>query len=201
MSHAGIGASQYIPLVNHARTAFLHRRTLAAALASLALALPAAAVAEAPQNDGAPVAEGRAPGEAALLGKLVAPCCWTQTLDVHSGATPDTLRAEIHRRLVAGETPAAIEADFVARYGQRVLAEPKDSPLPWVTLGVAGAAIGAAAALILTLRRWVRRSAPGASAAGASSPSATSPESGARGPTERDVWDDRLDDELRALDT
>lgn len=168
-------------------------------VATLALTLTTAAGAESGAGREAPAAgsEGRAPGEAALLGKLVAPCCWTQTLDVHSGATPDALRAEIHRRLSSGESAAAIEADFVARYGPRVLAEPEGSPLPLVTLGLVALALGAAGGLVLALRRWVRRS-EAAERASTSDGSGASPE-GAGGAGARDVWDERLDDELRAM--
>lgn len=135
--------------------------------------------------------DSRAPGEAALLGRLVAPCCWTQTLDVHGGAAPDGFRAEIHARLLAGETPKSIEDDFVSRYGRAVLAEPKDSPLPFVTLGLGAAAVAAAGLLAAALRRWVRR---GSAGGGEVAPAPKLPVQS------RDAWDERLDDELRALD-
>lgn len=150
--------------------------------------VPASTGAPAPaQSSGA-----RLPGEAALLGKLMAPCCWTQTLDVHAGATPDALRAEIHARLLAGETPRSIEDDFVARYGPRILAEPPTSPLPWLSLGLAALALSSAAGVSLLIRRWVRHAQDASKEARlpGSNPSAG-----------RDEWDDRLDDELRALDT
>ncbi|MFO0586824.1 MAG: cytochrome c-type biogenesis protein CcmH [Polyangiaceae bacterium] len=132
----------------------------------------------------------RLPGEAALLGRLMAPCCWTQTLDVHAGSTPDALRAEVHARLSAGESARAIEDDFVARYGPRIRAEAPESPLRWISVGLGALALGAALGLGLVIRRWTQRSKVG------------SPDDKADSPVPlpaRDEWDERLDDELRAL--
>ena len=172
----------------------VRRRTRVCILACLFLAFSAPAAAEA-EPSGAVVAatETRAPGEAALLGRLVAPCCWTQTLDVHGGAAPDRLRAEIHARLLAGETPKSIEDDLVARFGKAVLAEPKDSPLPLVTLGLAAVALLAGAWIVVKVRRWVRRGQGDSGGAAETTPP---------GPAgAKDPWDERLDDELRAMDT
>lgn len=164
------------------------RRALVALMLSLSWAAlaPTAAAAE----PAAIPANTPAPGESALLSRLVAPCCWTQTLDIHAGTAPDTFRAEIHTRLLAGETPTSIEDDFIARYGKAVLAQPRDSPLPHVALALAALALAAAAALVLSLRRWTRH---GQAAAMSPLASPASPEA-------RDLWDDRLDDELRNLE-
>ncbi len=159
-----------------------------------ALSSPAIAAAE-PSGAVVVATETRAPGEAALLGRLVAPCCWTQTLDVHGGAAPDRFRAEIHARLLAGETPRSIEDDFVARFGKAVLAEPRDSPLPLVALGLAGVAVLAGAWAAMSLRRWVRR---GRRDEGASPTAALPGPAVASGAG--DAWDERLDDELRAME-
>ena len=128
-----------------------------------------------------------APGEKELLGRLVAPCCWNQTLDVHGGAAPDQLRAEIRRRLLSGESPASIEADFVARYGDRVRASSDSSSLGSAGFVVAGLALAAGVALIYAVRRWLRT----ARAAKPAEPAVTE---------ERDALDAQLDDELRAMD-
>lgn len=165
------------------------RRAAVAALLGISWMIPAPAAGAA--GPAVTATDTRAPGEAALLGRLVAPCCWTQTLDVHGGAAPDGFRAEIHARLLAGETPKSIEDDFVSRYGRAVLAEPKDSPLPFVTLGLGAAAVAAAGLLAAALRRWVRR---GSAGGGEVAPAPKLPVQS------RDAWDERLDDELRALD-
>ncbi|MBK8256933.1 MAG: cytochrome c-type biogenesis protein CcmH [Polyangiaceae bacterium] len=135
--------------------------------------------------------ERPAKGEAALLGRLVAPCCWTQTLDVHAGPQADALRAEVRARLVAGESAHAIETDLVARYGSRILAEPPGQPLPWVGVGFGVLSLAAAGALVIAIRRWTRRSDPALAPGGAALPTS---------PSQRDADDERLDEELRLLD-
>lgn len=149
------------------------------------VARPAAAD---PGASAAVVADGEhaAPGERELLARLVAPCCWNQTLDIHAGDAPDRLRAEIRERLLAGEAAAAIEADFVARYGERVRAQSSSSLLGSAGLVVIGLALIAGVGVALAARRWVRASERSASRVVVSS--------------ERDALDVRLDDELRAMD-
>lgn len=129
-----------------------------------------------------------APGEPELLGRLVAPCCWNQTLDIHGGAAPDKLRAEIRARLHAGEPAEAIEADFVKRYGPEVKAHSNSSGLAWTSIAVVGLALLAALFLVATARRWLRS---GRRAAAAAAPITKE---------QPDAWDARIDDELRALD-
>lgn len=99
-------------------------------------------------------------GAAELEGKIIAPCCWTQTIDIHGSPVSTELRQEIRTRLTAGESAESIEKSLVARYGPKVLAVPAGS-----RLGSAGglliAAMGAAGAgAVVLLRRWQRRSKP-----------------------------------------
>ncbi|MBL9022506.1 MAG: cytochrome c-type biogenesis protein CcmH [Myxococcales bacterium] len=155
------------------------------------LAIGAPAFAGDDHAPGAPVIldeSKAAPGEKELLGRLVAPCCWNQTLDVHGGAAPDQLRAEIRKRLLSGESAASIEADFVARYGDRVRASSDSSSLGSAGFVVGGFALMAGVALIYAVRRWLRT----ARAAKANAAPAV--------PEERDALDAQLDDELRAMD-
>jgi cytochrome c-type biogenesis protein CcmH len=157
--------------------------------AFLVCAMPAAAIADDHEHDAKATydATHAAPGERELLGRLVAPCCWNQTLDIHGGAAPDRLRAEIRARLHAGESAEAIEADFVKRYGPEVKAHSNSSGLAWTSIAVVGLAFVAALFLIATVRRWLRsgrRSAVPAPVA----------------KDQPDAWDARIDDELRALD-
>lgn len=147
------------------------------------------------ESAAAPSIEEPAPGEKKLLSRLVAPCCWNQTLDIHGGAAPDQLRAEIRRRLRGGETPEQIEQDMVARYGVRVLAVPPGSPIGTIALLLIGAAILAGGAVVMMLRRWRRAGdAAEGGAAGAKKGGA------AAGSDARDAYDEKLDEELRALD-
>jgi cytochrome c-type biogenesis protein CcmH len=129
-----------------------------------------------------------APGERELLKRLVAPCCWNQTLDSHQGAAPDGFRAEIRSRLYAGETPAQIEADYVARYGERVRAASGSSAMGWAAVIAGVVVIGAGAALLRTVLRWGKKSP-------------TLPENAkGKDAAAPDALDERLDAELRAMD-
>lgn len=170
-------------------------RRFAAPLVMLALslgvtgALSTDAHAQAPAPAAPAVPSEPAPGERELLKRLVAPCCWNQTLDSHQGAAPDGFRAEIRSRLYAGETPAQIEADFVVRYGERVRAASHSRPLGWAAVIAGVAVIGAGAALVRMVLRWGKKSP------------ALPEASGAKGEaTKPDALDERLDAELRSMD-
>jgi cytochrome c-type biogenesis protein CcmH len=134
-------------------------------------------------------AEPRVDGEVALEQRLMAPCCWVQTLDVHDSPIAEELRAEIHRRLKAGEPAASIEADFVRRYGERIRAMPPGNPLGKTAVVVLAAIAAAGLMLIAIVRRWVKRQgvADAATAARTDAP-------------ERDEWDDKLDEQLRKME-
>jgi cytochrome c-type biogenesis protein CcmH len=134
-------------------------------------------------------AEPRADGELMLEQHLVAPCCWVQTLDVHDSPVAAELRAEIHQRLEAGEPGAKIEADLVARYGDRIRATPPGDPLAKTAAVVFAALALAGILLVLLVRRWVKRDR---TAVAANAP--------AKGAPARDEYDDKLDDQLRRMD-
>ena len=89
------------------------------AILALLLAFTAASPALAHPN----VQEDRA---RAVSSRLIAPCCYQQTLDVHESELATALRAEIASRLRAGESPAQVEDSLVERYGERVRAVPRD---------------------------------------------------------------------------
>lgn len=170
-------------------------RRFAAPLLALALSLGVAgslsteAHAQGPAPAAPAVPSEPAPGERELLKRLVAPCCWNQTLDSHQGAAPDGFRAEIRSRLYAGETPAQIEADYVVRYGERVRAASQSRAMGWAAVLAGVVVIGAGAAVARMVLRW-RKQSP------------VLPEaSGAKGEAARpDALDERLDAELRAMD-
>jgi cytochrome c-type biogenesis protein CcmH len=128
---------------------------------------------EAPPDDPAKYAEelqGYVPGASALEGRIMAPCCWTQTIDIHGSEIANDLRREIRKRLRGGESADTIQASLVDRYGERIL--------------------GAGAGSFMMLKRWRRRST-GAPAAAV--PAGAAPKGEA-------ALDARLDAELRALD-
>jgi cytochrome c-type biogenesis protein CcmH len=75
--------------------------------------------------------------------RLLAPCCWRETLDVHTSPLSTQLRSELRARLAAGESAPQIEDALVARYGPRLRAQLPDSLGIWlaVAIGLGGAAI------------------------------------------------------------
>jgi cytochrome c-type biogenesis protein CcmH len=103
----------------------------------------------------------KVPGAERLEGRLLAPCCWTQTLDIHGSEIANTLRREIRTRLKAGESPEAIERSLISRYGERIRAVPDKVPLNTMgTVGWLGVA-ASAAFLAYLLRQWRKRSLMG----------------------------------------
>ncbi len=130
----------------------------------------------------------RTPDEARLEGRLLAPCCWRQTLDAHDSPLARGLRREIRARLRAGELPEAIEGELAGRFGERVRAVPKGrDPRDGVALFAGAAALLALAGVARTLGRWRRAGRLAGVARAAFRP----PDDGA--------YDARLDEELRAL--
>ena len=129
-------------------------------------------------------------GAAELEGKIIAPCCWTQTIDIHGSPLSTELRLEIRKRLLAGESAEVIESSLVQRYGAKVLAVPAGSRLGsaggFLAVAMGAAGIGA----VVLLRRWQRRSKPTESAP-------TKPVE--LGPADA-ALDARIDAELRTLD-
>lgn len=121
--------------------------------------------------------------ERVLEGRLMAPCCWIQTLDVHESPLARELRSEVHARLGAGESTVAIEADLVERYGERIRAVPVGTdPRRAIGLGSVLVVAGSGALLLGWLVRVVRRGRR------------RHVQPRVRG--EHDAYDARLDDEL-----
>jgi cytochrome c-type biogenesis protein CcmH len=127
-------------------------------------------------------------GARELEGRLIAPCCWTQTLDIHDSPIAEELRAEISKRLKAGERSGTIEDDLAARYGEGIRAVPRGED-PRVALPVI---VGGSMALALVWLAWIgvvwlKRSRNGGSAAAVG------------GQDPRQQYDQQLDDELKHL--
>jgi cytochrome c-type biogenesis protein CcmH len=131
---------------------------------------------------------GLEPGAAALESRLLAPCCYGGTLDVHESDPARELRREIEDRLARGESAEAIQADFVERYGEKVLAARSDRPIAAMGLTVAALLGALGIGLLLALRRWT---SPRPRSGRASGPPARA---------ERDDLDARIDAELAELE-
>lgn len=121
-------------------------------------------------------------------GRLLAPCCYTQTLDVHESELATALRLEIGERVARGESGSAIEEDMVARYGARVRAVPVANDARGAgSIALALGAFAALALLAFAVARHVRRSNE--------DPAARPPP-----PSTDTGYDARVDAELAALD-
>ncbi|MGE0785164.1 MAG: cytochrome c-type biogenesis protein CcmH [Sandaracinaceae bacterium] len=129
--------------------------------------------------------------------RLLAPCCWVQTLDVHDSPLASELRAEIERRARAGESAEAIENDIAARYGERVRTVPLGSvdPTRMVPAIVVGALLASLVMIVLAVRR--SRWRPGARGRTTGERHAIAEP---MGPATRDDLDRRIDEELEELD-
>jgi cytochrome c-type biogenesis protein CcmH len=121
-------------------------------------------------------------GPKGLEARLLAPCCYGGTLDVHDSELAHDLRKEIEDRMARGESAGAIEADFVARFGSRVRALPTEGALT-TSFVVAFAAILVAAVLLFWRIRARAARAPVSSVDASIS-------------SGRDALDDELDEEL-----
>ena len=141
-----------------------------------------------PQDDYGEDIQGNVPGASVLEGRLIAPCCWTQTIDIHDSPIALSMRHEIRRRLLNGESQEAIQASFVDRFGPKILAVQPGSPLKNLAVGMSILMAAAGAGAVVMVRRWRRQG-------GQADPTPPTKRS-----VTRDEMDDRLDAELRHLD-
>jgi len=171
-------------------------RALPALILGVLLSISGAALAHAPSPAGSVSPEddygediqGSVPGANAIEGRLMAPCCWTQTIDIHDSPISLSMRHEIRRRLRNGESPEVIQASFVERYGSKIMAVQEGSHLKTVFIGLSVIMGGAGIAAAMMIGRWRKQSAP-----------KDAPRKDAAEPA-RDQWDEKLDAELKNLD-
>lgn len=55
---------------------------------------------------------------------LMAPCCWAQQVSAHQSPAVDEIKQTVRRLLADGKTQQQILDQYVAEYGDRILAEP-----------------------------------------------------------------------------
>lgn len=121
-----------------------------------------------------------------LEDRLLAPCCWRQSLRDHESELASALRAELRQRLDLGEPAGAIEEDLVRRYGDRIVTRPSGSDPRWMIIAMFSVAAGMG---LFALLRLLRRG----SAVAAASSTAT------RGSGDAELQL-RLDEELTRID-
>ena len=93
-----------------------------------------------------------------LAAELRCPVCQGLSVADSPSKMANQMRDLVRERLEAGESPEAVKAYFVERYGEWILLAPKKEGfnlLVWVLpfLGLGGGAVG----LFLVLRRWQKR--------------------------------------------
>jgi cytochrome c-type biogenesis protein CcmH/NrfF len=128
-------------------------RILWLALGVAVVASLAIAVAGSDGEDGSPAARADA-----IASSVRCPTCAGQSVTESAAPAAQAIRAEIRRRVDAGESRREIEAYLQGRYGSDILLTPPRSGiggLVWVIPVVA--VFAAAGALWVALQRWSRR--------------------------------------------
>ncbi|MDZ7404724.1 MAG: cytochrome c-type biogenesis protein CcmH [candidate division KSB1 bacterium] len=60
-----------------------------------------------------------------IASQLMAPCCWSGTVDSHQSPAAEEIKVQIRAALQQGYAERQILDNFVAAYGERILAKPK----------------------------------------------------------------------------
>ncbi|KYF61224.1 MULTISPECIES: cytochrome c-type biogenesis protein [Sorangium] len=133
--------------------------------------------------------------ERQLFWSLICTCgCPRETLGTCTCGTAHERRDALRVELAAGRTLEQIQAAYAERFGAEALAVPPNKGSQRLLyLFPLGAIVLGAGLVIVTLRRWKRRSDEVGAAAAQRSPKGA-------GPGARDDYDDKLDDELKSLD-
>lgn len=122
---------------------------LAVVVAMLAFAGPALAADLTPQQ------ESQAKS---IEGKLIAPCCWTQTVADHESNASEEIKAGIRSMLAGGSSEQDIISFYKERYGERILAAPEKSGFNLMAyLFPAAMTLVALAVIVVMLQRWRSR--------------------------------------------
>lgn len=93
-----------------------------------------------------------------IEGKLIAPCCYTQTVRDHNSEASDQVKAEIRTMISRGSGEGEIIDAFVDRYGDKILAAPAPRGFNLTAYILPTAAVLVAAVVVfLVAARWRRR--------------------------------------------
>lgn len=102
----------------------------------------------------------------ALQEKLIAPCCWSESVAMHRSEIAAEMRAEIARMVQEGRSDREILDFYKAKYGTRILMEPEGQLRLWAYT-IPAVAIFAGLALVIWIIRRMARPQPEGSASGA----------------------------------
>jgi cytochrome c-type biogenesis protein CcmH len=90
-----------------------------------------------------------------LSSELRCPDCEGQSIEQSSTETARAARADIRRRVAAGESDAEIRQAYIDKFGDSILLKPEGGGLGILVWGLPAAAVVlAAGGLVLALRRW-----------------------------------------------
>jgi len=91
--------------------------------------------------------------------RFLAPCCWQQSVAVHDSDIAKQMRAEIASMVADGKNEEQIVDLYVARYGERILREPRGANWLWSILVPLASIVLATAGLVLFLSRQLKQPA------------------------------------------
>jgi cytochrome c-type biogenesis protein CcmH len=66
--------------------------------------------------------------------RFIAPCCWHENLAIHRSPDAEAMRAEIREFVAQGKTEEQIVEFYVAKYGERILREPRGAFSLWLRI-------------------------------------------------------------------
>ncbi len=103
----------------------------------------------------------------ALQGRLVAPCCWNESVKDHRSPTAAAIRAEIARFVQEGKSDTEILDYYKRQYGRRVLIEPEGNALALAIMVPLLAALLGAGFVVHRIRKLRAPASAGAQITGA----------------------------------
>jgi len=91
-----------------------------------------------------------------LENKLIAPCCWSETIAVHRSQVALDMKLEVRQMVEAGRTDREILDHYIAEYGPRILIEPEGGLSTWLqVVPIVAVALGLAV-VVLVIRRMAK---------------------------------------------
>jgi len=90
-----------------------------------------------------------------LAHALIAPCCWHEPIATHGSSVAQEMLGEVKQFVLAGQSEQEIKSYYVAKYGNRILADPPGSAGTWLYSGILG---GFLLAFLLVTFRLLRLS-------------------------------------------
>ncbi len=101
-----------------------------------------------------------APDADEVIDLFMAPCCFRGTLKDHHSSEANEMKAEIRDMVSGGRTQDEIRTEFVARYGEQILAEPPQEGINRLAFAAPVAAILAGGIAVFTVLRRNRTPSP-----------------------------------------